>query len=593
MVDKEQIAEIKNSVNIVEIIGEVVSLSKAGRNYLGLCPFHGEKTPSFNVVEDKQFYHCFGCGRSGDVFKFIEEYRGVTFMDAVQIVSEKAGIAIQNQVGPHQPTFVNPNQDLYDIHQEASKFYQAILMTTTKMGEEARNYLHERGLTDEVIRHFQLGLAPAEGNYLYRNLSEKFSEKVITDSGLFTISNAGTVFDAFQDRIMFPLTDDTGRVIAFSGRLWKEAMDGSHQAKYKNSRSTRLFNKSFELYHLDQAKTSAKKLREMYVMEGFMDVIAAYRAGIENAVASKGTALTPEHVHHLSHFTKKVILTYDGDKAGLEATVKALDVLQDLDLEIVRIPDQMDPDEYLKKTSPEELASLLKDSRISKVEFLMNYWKPSYIENLQAQIEFVEKLAPIIAQTQSITAQNAYIYKLADLLPDFDYLQIEQIVNNSRLHQRQEDQSGGRSRTSNVSVELLPNRGMTRLIKSENHLLSRMKDFPMVLNDYRLRPDFAFDTPELQILYQLLCQNGEVTSQDLSEQPEGVQHAWYRMLEEDLPEDIADGELEEVEETRNRELLRKESQQIGNKVKEASSTGDEEKALLELERLIAQKRRME
>ena len=592
MVDKEQIAEIKNSVNIVEIIGEVVSLSKAGRNYLGLCPFHGEKTPSFNVVEDKQFYHCFGCGRSGDVFKFIEEYRGVTFMDAVQIVSEKAGIAIQNQVGPHQPTFVNPNQDLYDIHQEASKFYQAILMTT-KMGEEARNYLHERGLTDEVIRHFQLGLAPAEGNYLYRNLSEKFSEKVITDSGLFTISNAGTVFDAFQDRIMFPLTDDTGRVIAFSGRLWKEAMDGSHQAKYKNSRSTRLFNKSFELYHLDQAKTSAKKLREMYVMEGFMDVIAAYRAGIENAVASMGTALTPEHVHHLSHFTKKVILTYDGDKAGLEATVKALDVLQDLDLEIVRIPDQMDPDEYLKKTSPEELASLLKDSRISKVEFLMNYWKPSYIENLQAQIEFVEKLAPIIAQTQSITAQNAYIYKLADLLPDFDYLQVEQIVNNSRLQQREATQKSGASKRSNFSADLLPNRGISRLVKAENHLLNRMKDFPMILNDYRLRSDFSFDTPELQVLYKLLCQNREVSSQDLSEQPEGVQHAWYRMLEEDLPEEISNGELEEVEETRQRELLRKENQQIGNKVKEASSTGDAETALLELERLIAQKRRME
>lgn len=592
MVDKEQIAEIKNSVNIVEIIGEVVSLSKAGRNYIGLCPFHGEKTPSFNVVEDKQFYHCFGCGRSGDVFKFIEEYRGVTFMDAVQIVSEKAGIAIPNQARPYQPTLVNPNQELYDIHQEASKFYQAILMTT-KMGEEARNYLHERGLTDEDIRHFQLGLAPAEGNYLYRNLSEKFSEKVITDSGLFTISNAGTVFDAFQDRIMFPLTDDTGRVIAFSGRLWKEAMDGSHQAKYKNSRSTRLFNKSFELYHLDQARTSAKKLREMYVMEGFMDVIAAYRAGIENAVASMGTALTPEHVHHLSHFTKKVILTYDGDKAGLEATVKALDVLQDLDLEIVRIPDQMDPDEYLKKTSPEELASLLKDSRISKVEFLMHYWKPSYIENLQAQIEFVEKLAPIIAQTQSITAQNAYIYKLADLLPDFDYLQVEQIVNNSRLQQREATQKSGASKRSNFSVDLLPNRGMSRLVKAENHLLNRMKDFPMILNDYRLRSDFSFDTPELQVLYKLLCQNGEVSSQDLSEQPEGVQHAWYRMLEEDLPEEISDGELEEVEETRQRELLRKENQQIGNKVKEASSTGDAETALLELERLIAQKRRME
>jgi len=462
------------------------------------------------------------------------------------------------------------------------------------MGEKARAYLYKRGLTDEIIKHFQIGLAPSEGNYVYQSMVEKFDEATIMNSGLFNLAESNLVYDAFQNRIMFPLANDNGQVVAFSGRIWEESPPtDSHQAKYKNSRSTAIFNKSYELYHLDQAKTSAKKQHEMYIMEGFMDVIAAYRAGIENAVASMGTALTPEHVQHLSRFSKKVVLTYDGDKAGLEATAKALDVLQDLELEIVRIPDQMDPDEYLKKTSPEDLASLLKNSRISKVEFLMHYWKPQYIENLQAQIEFVEKLAPMIAQTRSITAQNTYIYKLADLLPDFDYLQIEQIVNNSRLHQRQEDQSGGRSRTSNFSVELLPNRGMTRLIKAENHLLSRMKDFPMVLNDYRLRPDFTFDTPELQILYQLLCQNGEVTSQDLSEQPEGVQHAWYRMLEEDLPEEIADGELEEVEETRNRELLRKESQQIGNKVKEASSIGDAEKALLELERLIAQKRRME
>ena len=595
MVDKQLISEIKNSVNIVDVIGEVVQLTKAGRNFLGLCPFHSEKTPSFNVVEDKQFYHCFGCGKSGDVFKFIEDYRGVSFMEAVQIVGDQVGIRVQT-LPPSQsrPQQADEKQPFYEIHQEAAKFYHAILMTT-KMGEEARQYLYDRGLDDEVLRHFQIGLAPAEGNYLLQSVSGKFSENILADSGLFHISDRGIMYDAFQDRIMFPLSDDTGRVIAFSGRLWRESAEGAKpQGKYKNSRGTLLFNKSYELYHLDKAKQVAKKNHELYLMEGFMDVIAAYRAGIENAVASMGTALTQEHVAHLSKFTKKVILAYDGDKAGRLATAKALEVLEKQEVEVVQIPDQMDPDEYLNKNSPQALADLLEKTRLSRVEFLMDYWKPDNIENLQAQIEFVEKMAPLIAQTPSVTAQNTYIYKLADLLVDFDYMQVEQTVNASRLQMRSQRQEQGQIQTqAPVASPTVVQKQLPRLVRAENHLLHRMNAFPYVLNEYRLRTDFSFDTPALQTLYQLLCQNGEVTSQDLSEQTEEVQRAWYLMLEENLPDEIAENELEEVEETRNRELLRKESQQIGKKVREASHSGDADQALLELERLIAQKRRME
>ena len=595
MVDKQLISEIKNSVNIVDVIGEVVQLTKAGRNFLGLCPFHGEKTPSFNVVEDKQFYHCFGCGRSGDVFKFIEDYRGVSFMEAVQIVGDQVGIRVQT-LPPSQsrPQQADGKQPFYEIHQEAAKFYHAILMTT-KMGEEARQYLYDRGLDDEVLRHFQIGLAPAEGNYLLQSVSGKFSENILADSGLFHISDRGTMYDAFQDRIMFPLSDDTGRVIAFSGRLWRESAEGAKpQGKYKNSRATLLFNKSYELYHLDKAKQVAKKNHELYLMEGFMDVIAAYRAGIENAVASMGTALTQEHVAHLSKFTKKVILAYDGDKAGRLATAKALEVLEKQEVEVVQIPDQMDPDEYLNKNSPQALAELLEKTRLSRVEFLMDYWKPDNIENLQAQIEFVEKMAPLIAQTPSVTAQNTYIYKLADLLVDFDYLQVEQTVNASRLQMRSQRQEQAQIQTqAPVASPTVVQKQLPRLVRAENHLLHRMNAFPYVLNEYRLRTDFSFDTPALQTLYKLLCQNGEVTSQDLSEQTEEVQRAWYLMLEENLPDEIAENELEEVEETRKRELLHKESQQIGKKVREASHSGDADQALLELERLIAQKRRME
>ena len=288
MVDKQVIEEIKNNANIVEVIGDVISLQKAGRNHLGLCPFHGEKTPSFNVVEDKQFYHCFGCGRSGDVFKFIEEYQGVSFMEAVQLLGERVGIQLTMPV-PSRPQQFSPHQALYDMHEEAARFYHAILMTT-KMGEEARAYLYKRGLTDDVLKHFQIGLAPAERTYLYQRLADKFEEKDLLDSGLFYLSDGNQFHDTFFGRIIFPLTNDKGQVIAFSGRIWQEI--DNQTAKYKNSRSTSIFNKSYELYHLDKAKKGTGKIPELYLMEGFMDVIAAYRSGIENAVSSMGTALS-------------------------------------------------------------------------------------------------------------------------------------------------------------------------------------------------------------------------------------------------------------------------------------------------------------
>ncbi|KAA9302538.1 DNA primase [Streptococcus anginosus] len=591
LIDKEIISDIKNSVNIVEIIGEVVALTKAGRNYLGLCPFHGEKTPSFNVVEEKQFYHCFGCGKSGDVFKFIEEYRGVSFMDAVQIVADRAGFPLEIKHSRKElSTHTHPHQALYDIHAEAARFYHAVLMTT-KIGEEARSYLYERGLTDEVIKHFQIGLAPNENKYLYKSVSGKFDEQVIMNSGLFNLADNNLVYDAFQNRIMFPLANDKGQVIAFSGRIWQASDIEQKVAKYKNSRSTPIFNKSYELYHLDKAKATIKKSHEIYLMEGFMDVIAAYRAGIENAVASMGTALTHEHVEHLRKFAKKIILTYDGDKAGQAATAKALNELYDLSVEIVRIPDNMDPDEFIKKNSADDLQNLLTKTRISDIEFLLNYLKPDNIENLQAQIEFVEQMSLLIAQVQSITAQNSYIYMLAELLPDFDYQQVEQTVNNHRLVNRRVQQQQSHQQVSRLDIPVT--RQVSRLIKAESHLLQRMIDNPVILNDYRLRKDFHFATVELQTLYDILKTNGEVTPQDLSEQNDSVQQAWYRVLEENLPEEVSEQELIEVEQTRDKELLRKENQLIGKKVREASHSGDADTALEELERFIAQKRRME
>lgn len=591
-IDKKLISEIKNSVNIVDVIGEVVSLTRAGRNNIGLCPFHKEKTPSFNVIEDKQFFHCFGCGKSGDVYKFLEEYRQVSFLESVHLVAERAGIPLQDDVQQTQTKPQNPNQILIDIHKDAAKFYNAVLKTT-KEGQEAKNYLAQRGLTDELIDYFNIGLSPNEPDFLYQSLAKRYDENALMASGLFNLSErTNRVYDAFQNRIMFPLTDDSGQVVAFSGRIWTKEDLENKQAKYKNTRSTALFNKSYELYHLDKARPVMSKKHEVYLMEGFMDVIAAYRAGIENAVASMGTALTPDHVRHLKRYAKKVILTYDGDNAGQNAIAKSLELLKDFNVEIVRVPEQMDPDEFIQKNSPQALANLLENNRISSTEFLIHYLKPENSDNLQAEIAYVEQISKIIAQSPSITAQNSYINMVADLLPDFDYYQVEQSVNSERLQNRSNLQLEAVKQRVTV-VELPISKNISAIIKAESQLMHRLLTHDYLLNEFRNRGEFTFDTQELQALYDLLVQQGEVNSYDLAQFDDRTRQMYYRVLEENLPDEIANNEIEEIIDKRDRLLRERDLQKQSKLIRESSNLGDIDAALEALEDLIAQKRNME
>lgn len=591
-IDKELITEIKNSVNIVDVIGEVVNLTRAGRNYIGLCPFHKEKTPSFNVIEDKQFFHCFGCGKSGDVYKFLEEYRQISFLESVHLVAERAGIPLQVETQQVQSKSKNPNQVLIDIHKDAAKFYNAVLKTT-KEGQEAKAYLAQRGLTDDLIDYFNIGLSPNEPDFLYQSLAKRYEENALMASGLFNLSErTNRVYDAFQNRIMFPLTDDTGQVVAFSGRIWTKEDLEAKQAKYKNTRSTALFNKSYELYHLDKARPVMSKKHEVYLMEGFMDVIAAYRAGIENAVASMGTALTPEHVRHLKRYVKKVILTYDGDNAGQNAIAKSLELLKDFNVEIVRVPEQMDPDEFIQKNSPDALANLLENSRISSTEFFIHYLKPENSDNLQAEIAYVEQISKIIAQSPSITAQNSYINMVADLLPDFDYYQVEQSVNSERLQNRSALQTGAVQQSVTV-VELPISKNISAIMKAEGQLLQRLMTHDYLLNEFRNREEFIFDTKELQNLYDILMQQGEITSYDLAQLDDRTRQMYYRVLEENLPDEVAPNEIEEIIQKRNRLLQERDLQKQSKLIRESSNLGDVDAALAALENLIAQKRKME
>ena len=602
VIDKTLIEDIKSSTNIVDVIGEVVSLNRAGRNYLGLCPFHKEKTPSFNVIEDRQFYHCFGCGKSGDVFKFLEEYRQISFQESVKVLADRLGIAVSIDVPRQVQRQNSPNQAFYDLHEDALKFYHAVLMTT-KIGEAARAYLYERGMTDELLKTFQIGLSPDEPDYLYQSVSKKYDEEVLTESGLFNLSENNRIFDTFKNRIMFPLKNEFGKTIGFSGRVWTKEDIEKGQAKYKNTRATRIFNKSYELYHLDQAKPVIQKTHEVYLMEGFMDVIAAYRAGHVNAVASMGTALTSEHVNRLRKLTKKIVLTYDGDKPGQNAIAKSLELLSDFQVDIVKIPDSMDPDEYLQKTSEKALGKLLVESRISDVEFWIGQLKPANVDNLQAEIAYVEQIAKIIAKSPSVTAQNSYISKVADLLPDFDFFQVEQAVNNERLTMRNQ-QTAQLSAASNSAyessasgfrgtVKLPSTPKITGLRRAENQLFHRMLNHPMILNDYRMREEFFFQTPELEELYHILKQDGQIDTVALSLLSQEVQTAYYQVLEEILPPETSLEEVQAIEERRNHLLREQDFRKQSKQIRESSNHGDVDAAVEALQMLIAQKRDME
>lgn len=391
---------------------------------------------------------------------------------------------------------------------------------------------------------------------------------------------------------MFPLTDDRGQTIAFSGRIWTKEDQGNKLAKYKNSRATLLFNKSYEFYHLDKAKPVIAKKHEVFLMEGFMDVIAAYKAGCENAIASMGTALTQEHINHLKPLTKKVILTYDGDDAGQNAIAKSIDLLSDFQVEIVLIPNKMDPDEFVQKHSAEELAHLLEHSRISDVEFFIRYLKPENTDNLQAQIAYVEEIARIIAKAPSITAQNSYIHKVADSLPDFDYLQVEQTVNTYRVQDRQRRQV--QITPSEAPIMTLPvTKNITALVRTENQLLHRLIHHEYLLNEFRLKDNFYFDTPALQELFLVLKANGEISPLDLANLSEDVNQAYYRVLEEHLPEEVTESEISDILRKRDKLLRERDIHKQGKQVRESSNNGDHQLALEVLENLIAQKRKME
>ena len=366
MATQEEIQKVIESTDMVDLVSPYVKLTKQGNGWKGLCPFHDEKTPSFVVTPSKHMAKCFGCGKGGNPIQFLMDIKLISFTEALAELAKKNGVKIDLKVNN---TNKQDYSNFYQMFEVVQKLYTQNL-TLTKSGKEALKYLYKRGLDDETIKMFQIGLAPSEMDSAYKVLKDSnYLELDMIDLGIVNSSPKG-YYDLFTKRIMFPICDEFGHVIGYSGRLFDN--DDPNQPKYVNTKETLLFKKGLVLYNLHNAKTEILRKKRVILHEGQMDVIAAYRAGLKEAVCSMGTALTLEHARTLKRFTDNVIICYDGDKAGINASKKAINIFKQLNMKVhlVLLPKGSDPDDFVCNNGAEAYVDYFENNILDEQEYL-------------------------------------------------------------------------------------------------------------------------------------------------------------------------------------------------------------------------------
>ncbi|MDD3067905.1 MAG: DNA primase [Acholeplasmataceae bacterium] len=366
--DEKLIQEINEKTPILDLVSEFVSLSKRGKNYMGLCPFHQEKTPSFSVSPEKNIAKCMSCGEGGSPINFYRKIKNISFEQACQELAIRAGIEVKATNVRKEPF-----EKEFKLMDEAANFYQFNLKHSEK-GHEVLDYLNKREVSEKLTDHFRLGYAPPFGNTLYQLLKDKgYDTSDMIKLGVVKQSDDGSYYDLFSDRLIFPITDPRGNVVGFSGR----SLNPKEAAKYINSPESVIFKKGSLLYHLFEASSVIRKSKQVILYEGFFDVISSFGAGIENGVASMGTALTKEHAKLIKNVTSSVIIAYDGDRAGLKASEQAISILEKegLKIEVLTIPEKMDPDDFIKAYGAEKYENLFAEFLKDPYQFRYAYYK--------------------------------------------------------------------------------------------------------------------------------------------------------------------------------------------------------------------------
>lgn len=423
----ELIEEVRSRNDIVDVIGSYVKLKKKGSSYMGLCPFHNEKTGSFSVTPSKQMYHCFGCGAGGNVFTFLMQYENYTFVEAMQELAQRGGIELpQHEMTDAQKKEADKKSRLLEINKEAAKYFYSLLRSPR--GQRAHDYFKKRELTDETMQKFGLGYSDQYSNDLYKYLRSKgYEDNILKESGLISYNEVRGAYDKFWNRAMFPIMDTHNRVIGFGGRVM-----GDGEPKYLNSPETKIFDKSRNLYGLNIAKSSRREY--ILLCEGYMDVIALHQAGFDNAVASLGTALTSGHASLLKRYAKEVYITYDSDKAGVKAVLRAIPILKEVGIttKVVNMRPYKDPDEFIKALGADAYQERI-DNANNSFMFEISVLEEQYdMKDPQSKTLFYNEIAQKLLIFTEELERNNYIQAVADKYK-IDFGDLRKLVNNHAI----------------------------------------------------------------------------------------------------------------------------------------------------------------
>ena len=592
-IEQSVINEIKDKTDILDLVSEYVKLEKRGRNYIGLCPFHDEKTPSFTVSEDKQICHCFGCKKGGNVFQFTQEIKDLSFVEAVKELGERINISVDiGNSSDYTSQIASNDLTMIEMHELMHEYYQYALLKTVE-GEEALNYLTKRGFTEELIKSRGIGYAPNHTHFCHDFLQQKgYDIELAYEAGLLSRNEENfSYFDRFRDRIMFPLNNAQGRIVGYSGRTYN-----NQEPKYLNSPETPIFQKRRLLYNLDNARKHIRKNDEAILLEGFMDVIKSDSSGLKPVIASMGTAISDEHITVLKKLTSHITLMFDGDFAGQEATIKTGQHLlqQGFNVFVVQLPKDMDPDEYITKYGNEKFLEYVNNEKKSFIIYKVNKHRDEIANNDLAYERYLKEVTQDIALMNSQILQNKIIKDVAHLF-NVD----SNTLNSNVLNQQQYIPSEpyiNDYQSYDIEIQNNSNNLFSHLSKHESAERALLKHFmndkDLFLNYHKQLESDDFDNQFFKRIYSVLedfyAENDSYTISDmiLYTDNDNLRDAIIALDNYDINQEPYDSEIEDYMNVINESKYGDTLEELNHKLREASRIGDVELQKYYLEQIV-------
>ena len=592
-IEQSVINEIKDKTDILDLVSEYVKLEKRGRNYIGLCPFHDEKPPSFTVSEDKQICHCFGCKKGGNVFQFTQEIKDLSFVEAVKELGERINISVDiGNSSDYTSQIASNDLTMIEMHELMHEYYQYALLKTVE-GEEALNYLTKRGFTEELIKSRGIGYAPNHTHFCHDFLQQKgYDIELAYEAGLLSRNEENfSYFDRFRDRIMFPLNNAQGRIVGYSGRTYN-----NQEPKYLNSPETPIFQKRRLLYNLDNARKHIRKNDEAILLEGFMDVIKSDSSGLKPVIASMGTAISDEHITVLKKLTSHITLMFDGDFAGQEATIKTGQHLlqQGFNVFVVQLPKDMDPDEYITKYGNEKFLEYVNNEKKSFIIYKVNKHKDEIANNDLAYERYLKEVTQDIALMNSQILQNKIIKDVAHLF-NVD----SNTLNSNVLNQQQYIPSEpyiNDYQSYDIEIQNNSNNLFSHLSKHESAERALLKHFmndkDLFLNYHKQLESDDFDNQFFKRIYSVLedfyAENDSYTISDmiLYTDNDNLRDAIIALDNYDINQEPYDSEIEDYMNVINESKYGDTLEELNHKLREASRIGDVELQKYYLEQIV-------